>query len=109
MICILGMKEKELRENSDCALCGEKLLAGVFGVAFFKVSCQFHIADMKAMQRQQGLGMMLGHGGLAMAMGPDEDMTKKIWDHDLMICSECMESESPLEKLLNKFQDKNSD
>jgi hypothetical protein len=84
------MKEKELRESSVCGICGEKI--GKSGVPmFWRVRIERHGVDLAAVQRQTGLAMMLGgHGGIAAAMGPDEEMTVPLMDPvTLTVCETC--------------------
>ena len=67
------LKEAELRALATCAHCHKKI--SETGIpTFFKVTIESHILNIPAIQRQQGLGMILG-GGLALHMGADEDMT----------------------------------
>ena len=84
------MKEKELREAADCALCGKKI--GASGIPmFWRVTIERHGVKLDAVQRQQGLTMMLGgHAGLAMVMGADEEMTIPMMDPvTITVCEDC--------------------
>ena len=84
------MKEKELREAADCALCGKKI--GAFGIPmFWRVKIERHGVKLDAVQRQQGLTMMLGgHAGLAMVMGADEEMTIPMMEPvTITVCETC--------------------
>lgn len=82
------MKEKELRELTTCAVCGNKILA--CGVPmFYRVTIERFGLNMPALQRQQGLGLMLG-GPLAAIMGPDEDLAIPMMDpKKIAICEGC--------------------
>ena len=94
------MKEKELRELATCKVCREKIGQKQLPI-LWKVKAERHGLDAGALQRQQGLGMMLGgHGLLAQTMGPDENMTKVLSDQTCMICDECM-----IERLPELFQE----
>lgn len=85
------MKERELRELARCCVC--KKLLGECGPLniFFKVTFQNFVADRAAIDRQHGLGLMLGGmSTLAMAMGPDEDLAKAIGEPQTkMVCHGC--------------------
>jgi len=84
------LKEAELREVCVCALCRRKIGQTKMPL-FYLVTIERHGLDMRALSRQQGLGMMLGgHGGIAMAMGPDEDMTVVLQEPiRIMVCEDC--------------------
>jgi len=83
------MKEKELREIAECALCRKKI--GHTGLPlFWRVRIERYGIKMDAVKRQQGLSMMLdGHNSLAQIMGPDEDMAEKISSTEVTICEDC--------------------
>lgn len=83
------MKEKELRESSTCGICNKKI--GASGVPlFYRVRIQRYGLKFDALNRQQGLAMMLGGNGfLAGMMGPDEDMAEKISDIEVTVCEDC--------------------
>jgi hypothetical protein len=88
------MKEEELRTLTTCAVCGKKLgqcIAGKLPM-FYVVKVQQYILDNDALQRQQGLAMMMGGNGLlASVMGPDEDMAKATGEEEKkMVCTTCM-------------------
>lgn len=106
------MKEKELREVSTCGICGKKI--GACGIPiFYRVRIETHVIDMAAVQRQQGLGMMLGGNGmLAAVMGPDEQMTKQPFKPaELTVCGACVVTEtcvSHLQELGEKEAEKNA-
>jgi len=55
----------------------------------WKFRLERHFLDHKALQRQQGLGLMLG-GQIAAVMGPDENMTIPQSLSEGMICDVCM-------------------
>lgn len=82
------MKESELRAAAVCCLCARRI--GETGMPiFYRVRIERHGLNIAAMKRQQGLGMMLG-GSLAMAMGPDEEMTTPLMDPvSVTICEPC--------------------
>ena len=84
------MKEDELRRLSKCAACGRKIGQTQIPI-LWKVTLERHFLDLAAIQRQNGLAMMLGGNGvLASVMGANEDMTKPIMDKlTVMICDDC--------------------
>ena len=92
------MKEKELREKSVCAACGEKI--GHAGVPLFAtVTIRRWALDYGALQRQTGLEMMMGgHVALAQVMGADEDMAKELdAPVEITLCWKCYaEARTPL-------------
>lgn len=84
------MKEAELRERCTCVCCKKKI--GQTGAPiFYKLSIERHMLALGAVQRQNGLAMMLGGSGvLAMVMGPDEDMTAVMEDVvTVTVCQVC--------------------
>ena len=84
------MKERELRECATCAVCGH-LIGKASLPVFWRVRLEYHGVDVKAVQRQQGLAMMLGGNGmLAAVMGPDEEMTKPLMEPGaITVCHDC--------------------
>ena len=81
------MKERELREHAVCSLCHKRILSTGLPL-FWTAELKHYGIDMRAMERQQGLGMQLG-ASLAMVMGPDEDMAQCIDTVTLTICENC--------------------
>lgn len=82
------MKESELRKHATCSLCRQPILASGLPL-FYRVTIERFGVDVGAVQRQHGLGMMLG-GALAMHMGPDEDMAKPIGEPVVLtVCEPC--------------------
>ena len=83
------MKEKELRENAKCKMCG-KGIGHTRLPLFWRVKIQRYGIKIDALERQQGLTMMLGgHALLAQVMGPDEDMADKISEVEITLCEKC--------------------
>jgi hypothetical protein len=82
------MKEAELRKRANCSRCKKKI--GELRLPIFTaLRAQDYIVDLPAVQRQQGLGLMIG-GFLAMHMGPDEDMAIPGSEaNDLTLCAHC--------------------
>ena len=83
------MKEKELRERTECCVCGKPF--GHTGLpTFWTIKIERHVIDINAVKRQDGLAQMLGSSLLAQSIGPDEEMTKVV-EGPLMgtICETC--------------------
>lgn len=83
------MKSDELRANAICKVCGKKF--GESGLPlFWRVTFQRFFVDMRAVQRQSGLEMMLGNVAIAAAMGPNEDLAKPMMDAvTVTVCESC--------------------
>ncbi len=81
------MKEKELRERATCDVCGQKVLSKGLPL-FYVVTVERYSVDLKALQRQAGLEMMLGNNvPIAQVMGPNEDMAERIGEQvKLSVC-----------------------
>lgn len=84
------MKEKELRELCTCAICNRKI-GETKNPCFFKVTLERHMLNLRAIQRQQGLAMMLGgNAAIAAVMGPDDEMTDVVYPaKTIMVCDGC--------------------
>ena len=82
------MKETELRKHATCSLCRNKI--GHTGLPlFWKVTVERFGVDLLAVQRQQGLAMMIG-APLAGVMGPDETMARPMMDAKVLtVCETC--------------------
>ncbi len=85
------MKEMELRKHATCALCGNKIMASGIPL-FWRVTVERFGVDLAAVERQQGMAMMLrGNALLAYHMGPDEDMAKPFMPPVVLtVCEPCM-------------------
>lgn len=86
-----GMKERELRESATCAACQRKLGRTEMPLLFYRVRIERFGIKADAVERQQGLAMMLGGNGLlASVMGADEDMAVEVMDPvTVTICEGC--------------------
>ena len=83
------MKEKELREAAICEICKKQIRASGIPL-FYRVQIKRYGLNAGALQRQQGLTMMLGnHAALASIMGPNEDMADKISETEFTVCESC--------------------
>lgn len=91
------MKERELRACSTCSLCNKKIGETSFP-AFYRITIERFGLDAGAIQRQQGLGMLLGGNGfLAMHMGANEDMATPLMDKlTLVVCEDCSMKQYPV-------------
>ncbi len=105
------MKEDELRQHAKCSICGMPI--GTGGVPFFyRITVEHYVLNVQALQRQQGLTMMMGgHAGLARIMGPDEDLAWKATQGTLTVCESCStDLETPVAQLMEKaLKDEESD
>ncbi len=82
------MREQELREHAKCALCGQGI--GAAGPLFWTAKITSWILDMRALQRQTGMEMMMGgHVAIAQIMGPNEDMAEKMVEVEITVCQTC--------------------
>lgn len=83
------MKEQELRNHLTCSFCGKAITHSGLPL-FWRVKVERFGIDAQAVRRQQGLGMMLGSGSLAMVMGPDEDLALPVMKPTtLTACEPC--------------------
>lgn len=104
------MKEKELREHAKCSLCNNFVVKSGLPL-FWKVSIERFGMDLKAIERQQGLTMMLGgYAALAAAMGPDENMAQPVMDKVVLtVCETCAyENSGPVALLAEVGKTRNS-
>jgi hypothetical protein len=84
------MKEQELRSLAVCSSCGRKI--GESGLPlFWRVTIERFGLELRELERQQGLALMLGGNGLlARVMGPDADLARPLMDPvTLSICEPC--------------------
>ena len=80
------MKRDKLK---PCVLCGEGI-AHDGQITFYQVKLVRMGINIRAIQAQHGLEMILGHPGLAQVMGPDEDLAVKIGDwEEALVCDNC--------------------
>lgn len=95
------MKEDELRQHAECSICGHKV-GEAFSPFLYRVTVEHYVLNTQAIQRQQGLTMMMGgHAGLARIMGPDEDLARKVTQGAITVCEGCSQSlETPIAQLM---------
>ena len=87
------MKEDELRDNAICNLCGQPI--GKSGLPlFWRVTVERFGLNLTALQRQQGLAMILGSASLARVMGADEDLAISMMEPaKITVCESCCTNE----------------
>lgn len=101
-----GMKEAELRQHSNCSLCQQKI--GASGMPlFWRVTIEHFGLDLRAVERLQGLTMMLGgNAQLAMLLGPDEDLAKWVSKPVVLtVCWTCAGRSMDLTSLLEAHEE----
>lgn len=82
------MKEDELRKHATCSLCS-KPIGHTHLPLFWKVTVERFGIDLLALQRQHGLGLMIG-APLAAVMGPDEEMARPMMEPKVLtVCEMC--------------------
>jgi len=82
------MKEAELRKHATCSLC-TRPIGHTRLPLFWKVTVERFGIDLAAVQRQQGLGLMIG-APLAAVMGPDETMASAVMEPKVLtVCETC--------------------
>lgn len=82
------MRETELRQHATCSLCS-KPIGHTRLPLFWKVTVERFGIDLLALQRQQGLGLMIG-APLAAVMGPDETMARPMMEPKVLtVCETC--------------------
>ena len=83
------MKEKELRESAQCAVCHKAI--GHTGLPlFWRVTIERFGVNLNAVRRQDGLAMMLGSQALASVMGANEEMTVSMMEPvKVSVCESC--------------------
>lgn len=84
-----GLKRKDLKK---CACCDRGIMACGAAI-FWRVNIEMFAVNMRAVERQHGLEMMLGSPALANVMGPDDDLAVRIETGDsdpMLVCNDCM-------------------
>lgn len=82
-----AMKQKDFK---PCIRCGKGVMH-TGSPLFYRVTVERMGIDVRAVQRQHGLEMMMhGNAAIAAAMGPDDDMGLPIGPADKgLLCSNC--------------------
>lgn len=83
-----GIKRKELK---PCAICGHGVMRAGIPI-FYRITVETFFIDLRAVQRQHELEMMIGNPAIAHAMGPDADLAKRLEERvePAIICQPCM-------------------
>jgi hypothetical protein len=78
------------RDIQPCSIC-RKGLAQCGLPLFYRLTVERFGLDASAIRRQRGLEMMMGgHGRVAAALGPDEDMATPLAEpRTILICETC--------------------
>lgn len=92
------MKEKELRERAECAMCHRKI--GERGITFWTIKLDRYMLNISAMRQQDGLAALLGDSFLANHMGPNEDLADHVQHFDLTLCEPCALTLEPVQRSL---------
>lgn len=97
-----GLKQ---RDFAPCALCGRGV-AACGHVHFYRVRMEQFVFDANAIRRQHGLETMLGQAAaLAQALGPDEDLAKRVSVTEQLVCGECALTSDALSRLQDGGRD----
>jgi hypothetical protein len=80
------MKQTDLK---PCVCCGKGVMHDN-NIAFFRVQVDHMIVNLRAVQRQAGLEMMLqGNAALAYHMGPQDDIALQATTSRAIVCQDC--------------------
>ena len=83
------MKQRDIK---PCAICERGLMHNGLPL-FFRLKFERMGFDRRAIERQHGLEMVIGHAGIAAVMGPNDDMAKIIdGPHEVLVCEDCVQS-----------------
>lgn len=104
------MKEMELRAAATCCVCQRNIGATQMPI-FWRVRVERFGLDMKAINRQTGLAMLLGGNGLlAHAMGSDEDLAVPVMEPvTVTVCEECGTREVCVAQLVEMAPQENAE
>ncbi len=84
------MKEEELRKMAICGIC-EKKFGHTNLPLFWRLTIERFALDMRTIEQQDDLAMMLGSSVLASVMGPDKTMAKSVMKPvKITICEDCI-------------------
>ena len=84
------MKRAELLQHAQCSLCHKPI--GNSGLPlFWRVKIERFGVDLRAVQRQDALGVLVGNQALGAIMGPDQDMATPMQEHPTVVtvCETC--------------------
>jgi hypothetical protein len=89
------MKAADLLMHAKCSVCLNPIGHTQLPL-FWVVRVERHGIDLRAVQRHDGLAMMLGSAHLAEIMGPDEELTQPVMEAiELTVCERCMMERLP--------------
>ena len=97
------MKQNEF---SNCVLCDAGMAKD--GVFFYRVSVEQMVLDLRAIQKQHGMEMIMGAAApLAKIMGPNEDLARGLGPTSFLVCGKCaLHSDRPIAAYLEAAHDK---
>lgn len=95
-----GLKRRDIK---PCAICGKGMMHGG-AIDFYRVTVEHYVVDLAAVRRQHGLEQFMGSPAIAQAMGPDEDLAKRMSDEPvpMLVCSNCAMERHALAVLADK-------
>lgn len=100
------MKHKDFEK---CLICGNGVMH-CRSPLFYRIKIDHMMMDLKAVQRAQGLEMMMGGGVegsvIANAMGPDEDLAFRFSGDTFLICQECSIKDISISRLCEYIEEK---
>lgn len=76
------------QEFAPCLHCGKGMMHAGSPI-FYRVRIEQFAIDLNAVRRAAGLEMMLGSQHLAAALGPDENLAKRLFDRSGLLCLNC--------------------
>lgn len=83
------MKERELSKLIICSCCNQPVTHTKVPL-FWKIKVERFGLNLKAIERQRGLGAFLGSIALASVMGPDEDLATPVMEtKEISLCEQC--------------------
>lgn len=91
-----------------CASCGQGV--GIAGPVFYRVKVEQLVLDVRAVQREVGLEMMMGGNvALARALSPERDFAKPFREAEVLLCGACGIEPTVPAVLLDKADDDEGD
>lgn len=87
-------------ELENCQVCGKGVLK-TGDIHFYEVTVTQCIADIRSIQQQHGLEMMLGGAaGVAAALAPSTNVAHRMPGKRLLLCSHCAMRDTPVALML---------
>lgn len=104
-----GWKPGITRDDIEpCVMCGEGV-AHSNQIQFYRVTIESHVLDARAIQRETGLEMMLGHPAVAAVLSPDSHFSATLIDGNptVLVCQECaLMMDAGIGSILSKVEDR---